>query len=108
MAEVACHQFKVMIEGRGCNLKVGVGEDVPTPLQIGADPSEDPGDREIVGEGGYGRKNTLLYVLQVALLGRGAIRALEELTNGDGARELGLPRDRLEPIQIGLKRTGTE
>jgi len=108
MAEVACDELKVVIEGRSCNLQIGVGKDVPASLQIGADPSEDPSDRDIVREGGYSWKNTFLYVLQVAFLGRRAIRALEELADGHRARELGISMNRLEPIQIGWKRARTE
>ena len=108
MAEVACDDLKVVIEGRGCNLQVGVGKDVSASLQIGADPSEDPSDRDIVREGGYGWKNTFLDVLQVTFLGSRAIRPPEELADGHRARELGISRNRLEPIQIGWKRTRTE
>ena len=108
MAEVACDELKVVIEGGGCDLQIGVGKDVPASLQIGADPSEDASGRDIVREGGYGRKNTFLNVLQVAFLGSRAIRALEEFTDGHRARELGIAGNRLEPIQIGLKGPGTE
>ncbi len=108
MADVACDELKVVIEGRGCDLQISVGKDVPASLQIGADLSEDASGRDIVREGGYGRKNALLDVLQVAFLGGRAVRALEEFTDGHRARELLVTGNRLEPIQIGSKRTGAE
>ena len=73
MAEVACDELKVVIEGRGCDLQIRVGKDVPASLQIGADLSEDASGRDIVGEGGYGRKHAFIDVLQVAFLGAPAI-----------------------------------
>lgn len=69
MAEVARYEFEVVVEGRSCDLQIGVGEDVSAALQIGADLPEHPSSRDIIREGGYRRKNTGLDVLQVVRLG---------------------------------------
>ncbi len=108
MAEVARDQLKVVIEGRGCDLQIGVGEDVPAALQIGADLPEDPSGRDIVGEGRCRREDPVLDIFQVALLGSRAIRALEEFPDSHCTGELGVSRDCPEPIQIRLERTWTE
>jgi hypothetical protein len=42
MAEVARDEFQVVKEGRGCDLQIGVGKDVPASLQTGSDLPEDP------------------------------------------------------------------
>jgi len=108
VAEIARDEFKVVKEGRGCDLQIGVGKDVSALLQASADLPEDPSGRDVVREDCHGGKNTFLDVLQVAFHGSRAIRSLEEFADGHRTRELGISRNSLEPIQIGLERTGTE
>ena len=108
MADVTGNELKVVIDGCGCDLQVGVGEDVAALFQLGADHPEDASSREIERKDRDGGKDTFLDIDQVALLGSRAERTLEEFTDGHCTGELGISRDCLQPLDIGLKGTGTQ
>jgi hypothetical protein len=101
MPDVAGYELEVVIESGGRDLQIGVGEDVAALLEMSAYLAEHASDRDVVRKSGDRRENTCLDVLQVAFSGRRAVGSLEELTDRDGAGELVLPGNRLEPIQIG-------
>ena len=63
MAKIARNQLEVVVDGRGCDLQVGVGEDVAALLQSGANHPEDASGRKIVGEDRNGRKDTFFDVV---------------------------------------------
>lgn len=105
MAEVAGDQLEVVVKGRRRDLQVGVWKDIPGSLQFGSDLPEDPSNGEVKGEDRNGRKDAFFDVGQVALLSRRAVGPLEEFPDGHSARELGVARDRLDPIEIESKWT---
>ena len=69
MPKVACNQLEAVIEGRGCDLQVGIRKDVPASLEVGSNLTEDTGRREIEGQDGDSGQDPLLDVGQMPLAG---------------------------------------
>ena len=108
VTEVTCDEFWIVIDGCRRDLRVGVREGVAIALEIGADLPEDPRDWEVVLQSGHRRQSMVLDVSEVAFSSSRAVRALEELTDGNSAGELGITRDLAEPVHVGLKRARSE
>jgi hypothetical protein len=97
-----------MVEGRGCDLQIGVGEDVACSLEMSPNLPEHAGNRDVEGKSGYRWENTFFDVPQMALSGRGAVGSLEEFTDRYGAGELVFSGNGLEPAQVLCSRMGAE
>ena len=65
VTEVAGDELEVVMECRGGNLEIGVGQDPTLVLEVGLDSSVDPGDIEIVRDHSEGRKDPGLDVPDV-------------------------------------------
>lgn len=100
VTEVAGDELEVVMECRGGNLEIGVGQDATLVLEVGLDSSVDPGDIEIVRDHSEGRKDPGLDVPDVPPGVRRTEGPLEQLADNHSARELVGSRDRLEPAHV--------
>lgn len=106
--DVPGHELQVVIDGSGCYLQVGIGQDVSGLFQFGSDHPEDTSRRKIERKDRDGGKDTFLDVDQVALLRGRAEGTLKEFTDGYCTGELGISRDGLQPLDIGLEGAGAQ
>lgn len=65
VTEVAGDELEVVMECRGGNLEIGVGQDATRVLKVGPNSSVDPGDIEIIRDHSKGRKDPGLDVPDV-------------------------------------------
>jgi hypothetical protein len=95
MTEVAGDELEVMMECRGGDLEIGVGQDTTLIFEVGLDSSVDPGDIEIVRDHSERRKDPGLDVPDVPCGVWRAEGPFEKLADDHSARELVGSRDRL-------------
>lgn len=101
MANIPGHQFQIMFQSRGCNLKIRIRKDYSSFFKLSADSAENLGRADIKGEDGNRRNDSIFYIAQVSVAGLGAIGAFIEFAYDHSAGELLFPRHIEEPVEVG-------
>ena len=105
MPQVPADQFQIVVDGRRCNLKIGIRQRPSRILQLRRQKAVYLGHGGIIGQYGHGGQDPFPDIEQMTLPGRGTEGSSVQFPDYNGTCKLIFARDAPEPFDISRSRS---